>query len=241
MFLLPANLLPPKEAERLLTLDHYDVLDSMQEPVFDELVSLAAHIFGLPMSLLALVGTDEVVYKARYGLPNLTHQARNEAICSLAVRDRHTVLLTDLTQEPQRHRLTAAADAAAQAKGLRFYAGVPLRMPDQCVIGTLCVIGREPRVLSAQELQVLEYLGHLAERVMVVRHSCLVCNWLGPEHWRLVQDYIAAELRRLATSVRGLKEQAGSQLPTPPALLLVVIRRLNELSSILAEPLPGFA
>lgn len=241
MFLPLSKLLPPNEAERLLTLDHYDVLGSLQEPVFDELVSLSARIFSLPISLLALVDTDEVVYKAQYGVPDLTHQARSEAICSLAIRENQVIVFTDLTQRPQRYRLTAAAYAAAQAKGLCFYTGVPLQMPDQCVIGTFCVIGREPRVLSPQELHVLEYLGHLAERIIVVRHSCLVCNWLGAEHWQLVQAYIADELRRLGGSVGGLKAQFGSELPTPPALLMVVIRRLNELSSILAEPLPGFA
>ncbi|MGI4832991.1 MAG: GAF domain-containing protein [Janthinobacterium lividum] len=240
MFLPPATLLPPTKVARLLTPDHDDVLDSMQEPAFDEMVSLSAHIFSLPISLLALAGTDEIVYKARYGLPGLTHQERSEAICALAIRDKQTIIFTDLTLPPQRYRLTAAADAAAQANGLRFYAGVPLRRPDRCVIGTFCVIGREARIMSSQELQVLEYLGHLAERILVVRHSCLMCSWLGPKHWQLVQDYITDELRRLTSCVRSLTEQAGPQLPTPPALLLVVIRRLNELNSILAEPLPGF-
>jgi hypothetical protein len=241
MFLPPAQLLPHNEATRLLTLEHYDILDSLQEPVFDELTSLAARIFSVPISLLALVDTDEVVYKARYGMLNLTRQARSEAICSMAIRDNQVVIFTDLTQRPQRYRLTAAAYAAAQAKGLRFYTGMPLRMPDQGVIGTFCVIGREPRALSPQELHVLEYLAHLAERVIVVRHSCLVCSWLGTEHWQLVQEYITDELRRLAVRVDSLKPRVGSEVPTASALLMVVIKCLNELSSILAEPLPGFA
>ncbi|RZL15741.1 MAG: GAF domain-containing protein, partial [Hymenobacter sp.] len=147
-------LLPPDEAERLHTLRAYDILHSVQEPLFDELVELAAHIFNVPISLLALVDADEVEYKAVLGLSGLRKQPRGEALCSLAVRQGKTVIITDLSSDKPEH-LLAPAQAAAQAKGVKFYAGAPLRMPNQRCIGTLCLIDQQPRTFSPSEQQVL--------------------------------------------------------------------------------------
>jgi GAF domain-containing protein len=42
--------------------------------------------------------------------------------------------------------------------GLQFYAGVPLRTRDGYNLGTLCIIDRAPRTLSAEALATLEDL-----------------------------------------------------------------------------------
>ncbi len=52
--------------------------------------------------------------------------------------------------------LRFAGNPALQGKGLRFYAGAPLRGPGGHVLGTLCLLDVEPRALSQSEVRLLE-------------------------------------------------------------------------------------
>jgi hypothetical protein len=238
MSLSALDLLTVDEDARLLTLTEYDILHSLREPVFDEFVALATYLFKLPISLIALVGAEEVGYKAALGLPGLTRQARQEAICALVVRQNRAVVFTDLNQVEQQEQLTAAAYANAHRQQLRFYAGIPLCMPDQRAIGTFCIIGRQPRAFGVPELRVLEIMAHLIERLIMVRHACLASNWLGGAPWQLVQGYVMENLHKL---IELTHETANaSQVTVPSGVLQAAVRQLNELGAVLAEPLPGF-
>ncbi|HET9502956.1 MAG TPA: GAF domain-containing protein [Hymenobacter sp.] len=230
MTITPGYLLPPNEAERLQALRQYDIRHSLQEPVFNEFVSLTARIFHLPISLIALVDADEVEYKANEGLPGLRHQPRVEALCALAVRQRQTVVLADVAQETN---LTAEAAMAAQAKGLRFYAGAPLAMLGHRAIGTLCVIDRRPRTFSADEQRVLEHLARLVAGTIAVRYCCRLGQ--GDKQWQLVQRHLTDEIRELVALVRYLSARFGHQVPVSGAVLETVQRRLRDLGRLLEE------
>lgn len=232
-------LLPANEAARLLTLHYYDILQSVQETVFTEFVTLAGRIFNLPMSLLGLVDASEVKYMAHTGLPALRRQERPEAICSQVVVQGELLVFSDLAGTSAQ-QLPSQASLSALAKDLRFYAGAPLQMPNQTVIGTLCVLGRQPRTTSDQERQLLERLTHLVERVIVVRHACLASRWLGQEYWRLTQEYIAKALREVSALLMN-PPRCYPGAPFAANVLQPVLTHLNQLGWVLAEPLPGFA
>jgi GAF domain-containing protein len=229
------SLLPANETERLETLRQYDILHSLQEGVFNEYVGLTARIFNLPISLIALVGGDEVEYKANEGLPGLRSQPRVEALCALAVREHKTVVITDIAAEQE---LTVEAASAAEDKNLRFYAGAPLAMPDHHSIGTLCVIDRRPRTFSADEQQVLEHIASLVARTIAVRHACRARQ--GEKHWQLVQRHLVDEIRELVALVRYLSARFGNQVPVSAAVLEPVQRRLNDLEWVLREYPAGY-
>ncbi len=230
MTITPGYLLPPNEAERLQALRQYDILHSLQEPVFNEFVALTARIFHLPISLIALVDADEVEYKANEGLPGLRQQPRVEALCALAVRQRQTVVLADVAQEAT---LTTEAATAAEAKGLRFYAGAPLAVLGHRAIGTLCVIDRRPRTFSADEQRVLEHLARLVASTIAVRHCCRLEP--GDKQWQLVQRHLVDEIRELVALVRYLTARFGHQVPVSGAVLDTVQRRLRDLGHLLEE------
>lgn len=229
---IPLSLLPADELERLRTLQQYDILHSLYEPVFDEFVGLTARIFNLPISLIALVDAEEVEYKANQGLPELLSQPRVEALCAVAISQRKTIVFADLADE---HSLTAEAEAAAQAKGLRAYVGAPLRMPNQRDIGTLCIIDRRPRTFSADEQQMLEFIANLVATTIAVRHCCLATNKLGEAHWQRVQQHLVEEIHELVALVRYLAARFGTLVPVSQAVLEPVQRRLNDLGLLLQE------
>ena len=229
----PGSLLPADEAARLRSLHHHAILRALNEAVFKELVRLTAQIFSLPISLIALVDAEEAVYLANQGLADTARQPRVEAICSLAVRKNQAVVFTDLTGAEQL-LLTAEARAAAQAKDLQFYAGVPLRMPDQRTIGTLCVIDHRPRPFTLAEQAVLERISQLVAHTIVVRHYCLV-EGLGEDHWQVVQALLVEEIDALVALVRYLNTRFAIQIPVPSEVLEPVMGRLAELNRLLLD------
>ncbi|MBC6700164.1 GAF domain-containing protein [Hymenobacter puniceus] len=228
----PASLLATDEVERLRTLRYYDILHSLHEQIFDEFVHLAARIFSLPISLIALVDEDQVEYKANHGMPGMRAQPRVEALCSVAIQQNKAVVVKDVAAEIQLP-ITDEARQAAHRNNLRFYAGAPLRMPDQRTIGTLCVIDRNPRSFSAEEQHVLDQLAGLVAQTIAVRHFCLVTTELGEDCWKDNQRRLIEEVHALVALVRYVNTRYGAQVPVSHDVLTPVSRRMNDLREIL--------
>lgn len=229
----PASL-PPEEFERLRSVRAHDVLPTLTEPLFDEFVCLTAQVFSLPISLIAVVEEDEVVYPANHGLPGHERQPRVEALCSTAIQQARAVVYHDLTLETCA-LLPAEATRAATANGLRFYAGALLHLPDQRPLGTLCIIDREPRSFSADEQRVLDHLAALVSQAIAVRLVC-TARPEGMEQWEPLRAQLQEELRELTALVRYLFTRHGVQIPVPVDVLAQVERRLLDLQRLLTEP-----
>lgn len=231
----PASLLPPDEAERLQSLRAYNVLPALIEPLFDEFVALTAQVFSLPISLIAVVEENKVHYPANHGMPGNDQQLRVEALCSTAIQQARAVVYHDLVLESSA-LLTPEAARAAQANELRFYAGAVLRLPDQHLLGTLCIIDRQPRTFSAAEQQVLDHLAAVVSQAITVRHACLARPPAGAAQWDRLRTQLQEELRELTALVRYLFTRYGMQIPVPADLLAQVERRLLDLQRLLGEP-----
>ncbi|MDF7811096.1 GAF domain-containing protein [Hymenobacter sp. YC55] len=234
MSLIPQILIPTDEMQRLRSIHRYDAALSLQESVFGEFVALAARIFNLPISLIALVDKEQVSYKANYGLPNVQIQPREEALCSTAILDNKAVVYADLTNESS-PLITNQAAAAARDKKLRFYAAAPLRMPDERRIGSLCIIDYQPRYLSEGEQQLLEQIATLVSQMVAVRYCCLQTPELGEDQWFLIRNQVQEELQGLQALVRYLATRHGSPAPIPEDILTLISRRLNDLREVLDQ------
>jgi GAF domain-containing protein len=229
-----ATLLPPGEDARLQTLRYYDILHSLHEPVFDEFVALAARIFSLPISLIALVDEEEVHYKANFGMPGHDKQHREEALCATAILQNNAVVYRDLATEAS-PAITRRAAQAARTNQVRFYAAAPLCMPNDSIIGSLCIIDRTPRNFSDDEQRVLEQLGNLVGRTIVARHTCLSQYGSGEWEWHRLRIQVQEEVQALTALVRYLFARNGTHVPVPADSLNQVSRRLLDLDEIL-EP-----
>lgn len=232
----PPTLLPPNEDKRLATLHTYGILHALREPIFAEVVELAATLFNVPISLIALVGADEVEYIATHGLPGLRTQPRAEAVCSMAVRQQQAIVFADMADTSA---LTAEANEAVQAQGLRFYAGVPLCMAGRQCIGTFCIIDRQPRTFSAPEQLVLEQLAHLASQLIAIRHYCTINPHKELEYWSLIRNELAQEIHALLAHVRQLLKHASAQVPVLASVLEATHGRLHGLCWRLVDYYPG--
>ncbi len=152
---MPVAPLPPDEAERLRSLLTLGILDTEDEEEFDALVKAAALVCGAPISLISLVDAKRQWFKAGVGLGGVRETPRDLAFCA------YTILEDDLLEVPDARLDVRFSDNAlvTSAPGIRFYAGMPIRLSDGARVGTLCVIDREPRQLSADQREIL---GHLA-------------------------------------------------------------------------------
>jgi GAF domain-containing protein len=229
------QLLPDQEAQRLRSLRAAHILNVPPERVLAGFVTLSAQVFSLPVSLLAIVEAEEVFYKATYGLPGLRPHPRAETLCTLAIHQNESVIFPDVAQAQHAH-LSAATVASVQARGIRFYAAAPLRLPDQQPIGALCVLGCEPRPFHAQEQHLLEQLAQVVSQTLVARHTCLAQQELGWSQWQVVEEQLAEQVQTLGTFV-------GELLAPLRQLSLVeltqVEQRLQVLRELLVDYQPG--
>jgi transcriptional regulator with GAF, ATPase, and Fis domain len=233
MIATPPTLLPADETARLHSLHSYSIVQSLQEEIFDEIVALLANLFRLPIAYVGLMEADHLSYKAAYGFPRQVARPRSGSLCALVVKYNRVVVYHDLAETPQTS-LNALAIQNSLAHNVRFYAGVPLRMPDHRTIGTLCLAGQQPREFSAAEQQLLEVVAEVVSHAIAVRSHCHA-NSLRDNHWLEIQTQARDEVYALGALVRYLSARYGTSTPVPEEILQPVTRRLHDLRAILQE------
>jgi len=132
------------EAARLEALRQYRVLDTAPEKSFDDLAALAAEVCDTPVALIGFLDSERVWLKAKIGLP--FHEVRREVtFCSHVVTGAELMVVPDARQDDR----FASHPFVTGEPHICFYAGVPLVTAGGHAIGTLCVMDRKPRQLSA--------------------------------------------------------------------------------------------
>lgn len=145
---------------RLELLDEYDILDTANEPEFDDIVVIASMVCKTPVALISLVEEKRQWFKARVGF-EACETPIEQSVCRNALQSSDLLVIPDLSTDPRTSRNTLVT----QPPHIRFYAGAPLVAPDGTIVGTLCVIDVVPRpqgLDSAQET----VLGLLARQVI---------------------------------------------------------------------------
>jgi diguanylate cyclase (GGDEF)-like protein/PAS domain S-box-containing protein len=164
--MIPAAL-PPDEASRLKALRELGVLDTPAEAAFDALAHAAAAVCDAPIALLSLVDDQRQWFKARVGLSDTTETPRDVAFCAHAILHDDLFEVGDATTDPR----FVGNPLVTGEPGIRFYAGVPVRLSDGAVVGTVCVLDRAPRLLGERQRQVLLELGRAAAALLDARRD----------------------------------------------------------------------
>ncbi len=145
-----------KELYRIENLHKYDILDSPSDGEYDEITSLAAKIFRVPVAIISLVDTDRIWFKSAYGL-DIDEISREPGLCSSAIMSDDIYIVENARNDPR----TLANPLVAGIMGLQFYAAAPLISSDGFNLGTFCIIDKSPRTLDAREISILRHLARI--------------------------------------------------------------------------------
>lgn len=137
--------------ERIKDLKSYDILDSLPEFHFDQLTALAARICQTPIALLSFIDENRQWFKATYGL-SLKEIPRYLSACNETIKGNGIYVIHDGDHEENPYR------EYMRKLGHKFYAGVPLISKTGNRLGTLCVIDKRVRNLTAEQLETLHVI-----------------------------------------------------------------------------------
>ncbi len=208
------------------------------------------------MALVSLVDGDRQWFKSRVGL-EISETPRDIAFCA------HAILQDDLFVVPD-----AANDArfsdnplVTSPPRIRFYAGMPLITATGHSLGTLCVMDRIPRELSAEQKDALRALARQVNAQIELRRDLAELERTHQE-LRAAQEELSAVMKAatqvsiIATDREGLiivfnpgaermlgysaAEMIGKQRPRVWHIEAEVEERREELSRKLGRPLNDF-
>ena len=162
--MLPAPI-PSNEEARLAELHGLNLLDTPGEADFDRVTERLTRLFKVPIALLTLVDKDRQWFKSQTGLPADLAEARSTSrdvsLCGHVVAKDEILMVRDLARDPR-----FANNPFVKERGLRFYAGVPLRGPNGLPIGSLCILDTKPRDMTWQEQELLKMIaGDVMEQI----------------------------------------------------------------------------
>lgn len=144
------------EAERLGATLASGLLETPDHAGFDRLVRLAGHMLGAPIAAFTLLARDRQWLRARIGI-DTREMPREWAFCNDTVLGDGVFCVEDASRDPR----FCANPLVTGPDNIRFYAGVSVHERHGYRIGTLCVLDREPRRLSAAQELALTTLAHL--------------------------------------------------------------------------------
>ena len=209
-----------QDPARLRSLRRAGLLDTAAEESFDRLTRIAATALGVPVSLVSLVDEDRQFFKSCLGLPQPWADSRetdlSRSFCQHVVVGAQPLIISDAREHPLVHDNPAIVEL-----GVVAYAGIPLKMSEGEIIGSLCAIDSAPREWSDQDVQMLTDLG---EAVMT------------EVRLRLVAEEAADAFSRLSR-LEAITDAALSHLPESELVSQLLERIVSGLGVDLAAVL----
>ncbi|MEO6339992.1 MAG: HWE histidine kinase domain-containing protein, partial [Caulobacteraceae bacterium] len=213
-----------REEDRLAALDAYGVLDTPPESDFDDIVRIAAQICDVPMAAISLVDSGRQWFKAALGV-DAAETPRDIAFCAHAIQQTDVMVVED-----------AAADARFKANPLvtgemqlRFYAGAPLETPDGLPLGTLCVLDRKPRELTAAQQSALRALARQVTAQLELRKALARQSAIEADR-RLLAAELEHRVKNTLAMVQAIVSQSLRIAATPAEASRTIEQRLIALA-----------
>ncbi|MDH4261438.1 MAG: sensor domain-containing diguanylate cyclase [Spirochaetia bacterium] len=151
--------IPKDEKTRLHTLVSLNILDTPQEERFDRITRMAKHLFKVPIALVSLIDENRQWFKSCIGL-SVLETPRDISFCGHAILGNSVFMIPDATKDER----FSDNPLVLNDPFIRFYAGCPLSAPNGSKLGTLCLIDREARHLSEEDIVALQDLASMVEQ-----------------------------------------------------------------------------
>jgi len=158
--------LPAAEKHRLAALRAALAGDRSPQEKYDAVVRFIRSELDVPMAMISVVEEERQWFKSSIGT-DLNETPRDVSFCS------HTILEDDFLLVPDAlaDRRFATNPLVKGTPGIRFYLGVPLRLPDGLAIGALCVMDTLPRTADRLDQVVMKTLGDFVVELLIAKRS----------------------------------------------------------------------
>jgi diguanylate cyclase len=168
---------PEDEDARLLELRSFGILDSLDDPDFNNITELARRIAGTEIGIISLVDQDRQWFKSCVGVDLAQQQTpRSISFCSHTILQRQPLIIADAASDPR----FADNPLVTAEPHLRFYAGFPLITVSGFALGSLCAISRTPHQLDAGQVDSLRRLAELTVRQLSHLRQAALLNRPDP-------------------------------------------------------------
>lgn len=145
------------ETERLAAIERYDLMDTLADQAYEDIILLASQIFKMPIVLITLVEKERQWFKAKMGL-EIDQTPIDQSFCAHAILNQTEVMsVNDATKDSR----FSNNPMVLGEPNIRFYAGAPLVTPDGYALGTLCVIDQVPNKIETAQVEALRALSRL--------------------------------------------------------------------------------
>lgn len=149
---------------RIKKLEELNVLDSLPDKEFDDIVDIASEICGTPISLITLLDSKRQWFKAKKGV-EANETPIEYAFCAHAIQHPNEVMVVPDALNDERF---ANNPLVTGDQKIRFYAGAPLISAEGHALGTLCVLDSKPRTFTSEQARILKIL---ANKVIMLLES----------------------------------------------------------------------
>lgn len=159
-----------QEIERLRSIHQLNIEFGQQEESFDNITELAKSIFNVEMALITIVDSNWQWFKSCIGLPEQLEQnrgaPRDQSFCQYLFVENQPFQVEDAAEDDRFKHNPLVTNGL-----ICFYAGVPLRLSNGHIIGSLCVLDSKPKKLTKVEFDQLEKLANWAMTEIEVKQK----------------------------------------------------------------------
>lgn len=140
------------------------------EPDFQAVAESAAAVCNTPISFVSLIDGEDFWVKATVGT-NVQSLPRATSFCEHAIARGSLLEIPDTLADP-----IWRDNIYVEKLGARFFAGMPVLLTDGRIVGSICVLDREPRVLTDAARKTLINLALVTARLIELRHALRESN-----------------------------------------------------------------
>lgn len=211
----------PENAQRIEALRSYGILDTPREGDFDEIVALASRICETRISVVNLIDEHRQWFKAEVGL-NARETPLETSICSHVILEDDFVEIPDTLKDPR----MADNPLCLGDPGLRFYAGARLVTANGLPLGTLCVLGHEPRALTDLQRETLKVLSRQVMHQLELRRALNNEKTLRAEMDHRIKNSLQSTSSLIRLYSRAVKDETAREA------LEAINRRIDGMSAL---------
>jgi EAL domain-containing protein (putative c-di-GMP-specific phosphodiesterase class I) len=153
------------EDARLTALAATGILDSAPEPSFDAITRLTAEYFKADTVLLDFADESRVWIKSYWGEP-VRELPRRHSVFEMVLAEDGPVVVPDVSKHPD----IAGDRLTIRRLEVASFASAPVRSGEGSILGTLTVLGCQPRRgMAVEELRMLESLAEIVTSQLELR------------------------------------------------------------------------